>query len=119
MGKMPGMKRREFLKTSAAVAGTAAVTNLFAAEKEPGKMRHVYELRKYHLRRGPMQKRFDDFYRDAAIPAMNRAGMNPIGVFSVATGPDIPTLYVLIPHESAGSMIDATDKLRADADYPL
>jgi hypothetical protein len=114
---MRSMKRREFLKSSAVVAGTAAVTTLFAAEKEPGKMRRLFELRKYHLRRGPMQKRFDDFYRDAAIPAMNRAGMNPIGVFSVMTGPDSPTFFVLIPHDSAESMVGATDRIRADADY--
>jgi len=80
-------------------------------------MRRVFELRKYHLRRGPMQKRFDDFYRDAAVPAMNRAGMNPIGVFSVATGPDSPAFFVLIPHDSAESMIGATDRIRADSEY--
>ena len=80
-------------------------------------MQRVFELRKYHLRRGPMQKRFDDFYRDAAVPAMNRAGMNPIGVFSVATGPDSPAFFVLIPHNSAESMIGATDRIRADSEY--
>ncbi len=64
-----------------------------------------------------MQKRFDDFYREAAIPAMNRAGIAPIGVFSVMVGPDSPTMYVLIPHKSIETFATALDRVRADADY--
>ena len=114
------MKRREFLKSSVAIASAAATTELLAAEStESGRSvaREFYELRKYHLRRGPMQKRFDDFYREAAIPAMNRAGISPIGVFSVMTGPDSPTMYVLLPHKSADAFAGANERVRADADY--
>jgi hypothetical protein len=114
------MKRREFLKSSVAIASAAATTQLLAAEStESGKgsPREFYELRTYHLRRGPMQKRFDDFFRDAAIPAMNRAGISPVGVFSVATGPDSPTMYVLMPHKSAEAFATANDRVRADTDY--
>src|SRR4051812_11770860 len=102
---MRAMKRREFLKSSVAIASTAAVTTtvLAAESAESGRTsaREFYELRTYHLRRGPMQKRFDVFSRGAAIPAMNRAGISAVGVFSVATGPDSPTMYVLMPHKSA------------------
>jgi hypothetical protein len=113
------MKRREFLKSSVTVAGAAAVSSSFsaaAADPSPG-AREFYELRLYHLRRGPMQKRFDSFYREAAIPAMNRAGINPVGVFSVAAGPDSPTMYVLLPHKSAEAFATSNDRVRADADY--
>jgi len=105
------MKRRDFLKSSVAIASAAATTELLAAESgESGRSvaREFYELRKYHLRRGPMQKRFDDFYREAAIPAMNRAGISPIGVFSVMTGPDSPTMYVLLPHKSRRHLPERT-----------
>ena len=114
------MKRRDFLKSSVAIASAAATTELLAAESAesgPSTAREFYELRKYHLRRGPMQKRFDDFYREAAIPAMNRAGMTPIGVFSIMTGPDSPTLYVLLPHKSAEAFASSNERVRADADY--
>ena len=114
------MKRREFLKSSVAIASAAATTELLAAESaESGRpvAREFYELRTYHLRRGPMQKRFDDFYREAAIPAMNRAGISPVGVFGVMTGPDSPTMYVLLPHKSAEAFAGANDRVRADADY--
>jgi len=114
------MKRRDFLKSSVAIASAAATTELLAAESAesgPSTAREFYELRKYHLRRGPTQKRFDDFYREAAIPAMNRAGMTPIGVFSIMTGPDSPTLYVLLPHKSAEAFASSNERVRADADY--
>src|SRR2546428_11945333 len=100
------MKRRDFLKSSVAATSVAAMSPLLsakAAESAPGVTREFYELRLYHLRRGQMTKRFDDFYRDAAIPAMNRAGIGPIGVFGVMFGPDSPTMYVLLPHKSIDS----------------
>lgn len=110
------MKRREFLKCSA--AGAAVASSLVARADEFKPMaRQLYELRLYHLRRGPMTKRFDDFYREAAIPAMNRAGLAPIGVFTVMTGPDSPTMYVLIPHKSAEAFATANDRVHADAEY--
>src|SRR5262245_51927457 len=114
------MKRRQFLKSSLVVSAMTVATGaatVRAADEKPAAAREFYELRLYHLRRGPMTKRFDDFYRDAAIPAMNRAGMSPIGVFSVVTGPDSPTMYALIPHKSAESFATAVDRLRADEEY--
>jgi hypothetical protein len=114
------MKRREFLKSSVAAAGAgtlASVLNASAAEQSKGAAREFYELRLYHLRRGPKQKLFDDFYANAAIPAMTRAGIGPIGVFSVMTGPDSPTMYVLIPHKSLESFATANDRIRSDPEF--
>jgi hypothetical protein len=114
------MKRRRFLKSSVAAGSAAALTPLLAlnaAESAANVSREFYELRLYHLRRGPMTKRFDDFYRDASLLAMNRAGISPVGVFNVAFGPDSPTLYVLIPHPSAQAFATALDRVRGDADY--
>src|SRR5437899_3354541 len=114
------MKRREFLKSSLAatsVAGLASALETSAAEKGEHDSREYYELRLYHLRRGPKQKLFDDFYREAAVPAMNRAGSEPIGVFEVAYGPDTPTMYVLIPHKSIDSFAASLDRVRSDPAY--
>src|SRR5258708_5179938 len=111
------MKRRDFLASSAAAAGAAAASPLFATETaQPPKSlaREFYELRLYHLRMGPMQKRFDDFYRDAAIPAMNRAGISPVGVFSTMLGPESPSSYVLLPHKSIESFVTANARIYAD-----
>ncbi|MHC1764131.1 MAG: NIPSNAP family protein [Verrucomicrobiia bacterium] len=113
------MTRRKFLTSTATVSGAVGLTQglAMAAEGSDKPAREFYELRLYHLRRGPKQKLFDDFFRQAAIPAMNKIGLGPIGVFNVATGPDSPTVYVLIPHKSMESFATATDRVRADADY--
>lgn len=114
------MKRREFLKsslTAVSVAGLTSALETSAAERGAGAAREFYELRLYHLRRGPKQKLFDDFYREASIPAMNRAGIGPVGVFNVAYGPDNPTMYVLIPHKTIESFGTALDRVRSDAEY--
>ncbi len=112
------MKRRAFLKASLAAAGAAGLPSMLAkaAEKDAGG-REFYELRRYHLRKGPKQKLFDDFYRQAAIPAMNRAGISPVGVFSVAIGPDSPTMYVLMPHKSLESFATSNDRVHSDPEY--
>lgn len=110
------MKRRDFMKTSLALAGTAAAARTVGAAP-PAVDREFYELRQYHLRRGPMTQRFDTFFREAALPALNRAGAGPIGVFNVVVGPDNPTVYVLIPHRTAGDFATVMARAREDADY--
>lgn len=116
------MKRRTFLKkslTASAVAGGVSLAGASsqAAESNRGSSREFYELRVYHLRRGPKQKLFDDFYREAVIPALNRIGVGPIGVFSVMFGPDSPSMYALIPHKSAESFATSADRMRADPEF--
>src|SRR5439155_4260689 len=114
------MKRREFLRSSLAATSVVGLTSLLktsAAEQSTKAQREFYELRLYHLRRGPKQKLFDDFYREAAIPAMNRAGVGPVGVFNVAYGPDSPTMHVLIPHKTIESFGTGPDGVRSDAEY--
>jgi len=112
------MKRRDFLKSSAALTTVAAMSPILSASAaEPSTAaREFYELRLYHLRQGPMLKRFDDFYRDVALPAWNRAGVKPVGVFDLMVGPDAPTKYVLLPFKSLDAMGAAHEKFESDAE---
>lgn len=114
------MKRREFLKSSlaaTALTGAGSALNASAAETAGKSSREFYELRLYHLRRGSKQNLFDQFYKEAAVPAWNRAGVGPVGVFNVMFGPDSPTMYVLLTHKSVESLATATDRVRSDPDY--
>ena len=116
---MVTMKRRQFLTSSALAAGFAAtLPSSFAAAAAETAVppRELYELRLYHLRRGPMQKRFDDYMREIAIPALNRLEVSPVGVFDVATGPDNPTKYVLQPYTSLNVFLAAHQQLGEDPD---
>jgi hypothetical protein len=107
------MKRREFLASSPAVPGDPAGGQGTASGYE----REFYELRFYQLHRGPGLNLTNDYLRDAAIPALNRAGIKPVGVFEMLVGPQSPSLYVLIPHPSADSVLTTWEHVRADSEY--
>ncbi len=114
------MKRREFLTSSVAAAGLGTLLAGTTAEAEEAAApvaREFYELRLYHLRVGPKTELFDRFYSEAKIPALNRAGVERVGVFSVAVGPESPTMYVLLAHKSMESVMVTADRLAADAEY--
>jgi hypothetical protein len=109
------MNRRDFLMSTIGAPLTAASASAETVEQTAG--REYYELRLYHLRRGPKVKLTDDYFRQVALPALKRAGTGPIGVFNVQTGPDSPTLYVLITHKSIQSVTETAARLAADKDY--
>jgi hypothetical protein len=114
------MKRRDFLKSTALTAsftGLASVLPAPAAESGAAPAREFYELRRYQFRRGPMVKRFEDYVTNAALPAMARMGIGPVGVFTPVNGPDTPAAYVLIPFASLAEFAAVGGRLRADAEY--
>lgn len=108
------MNRRDFLAASLTAAGTGA---LGAGGAQPDKpMPELYELRQYHLR-VTMRQAFGEYLRDAAVPALNRAGIEPVGVFSVAFGPESPSMWVLLRHRDAQSVATLGDRLLADEEF--
>jgi hypothetical protein len=113
------MNRRSFLTSTvtAGAAGLAATLPATAAESAAPAAREYYELRRYHLRRGAKQKQFDDYVAQAAIPAMNRVGVKPVGVFNVMVGADSPSVYVLLRYESLEQFATAGDRMRSDEEY--
>lgn len=119
------MNRREFLHSATTAAVTTATATALAAANNAGAAapaeapftREFYELRRYHLRRGPKQKVFEDYTRDAWLPAMGRLGIGPIGVFSVMLGPESPSMYKLIPYQSLDQFAGTQARLREDAEY--
>ena len=115
------MKRRGFLVSSlaaSALAGTAPSLEATAAGVMPAAAgREYYQLRKYVLCHGPQQQLINDYFRDANIPALNRLGIKPVGVFNTSIGPGSPTLYVLVPHPSPESAVTIHDRVTADPEY--
>lgn len=112
------MNRRTFLASAATAAATStSILPSMAADSTPGFQREFYELRRYHLRRGPKQKVFDDYLRLAWLPAMGRLGIGPIGVFSVMLGPESPSTWVLVPFKSLDEFASLPGRLKNDAEY--
>jgi hypothetical protein len=115
------MKRRTFLASSLAAStltAMAPVSYLRGAQGTvEGRGREFYQLRRYHLISGPQRKLCDDFFRDALVPALNRLGISPVGVFDVSIGPETPSLYVLMPGTSAEALLLVETRLAQDAEY--
>ena len=112
------MERRAFLTS---VLGTAAVMTAAArggeqvTSSQPAP--EFYVWRHYILRNGTQLRRLADFVQNAAIPALNRLGHTPIGVFEVVAGIATPTLFLLTPCSSLESLASLDERLEADADY--
>jgi hypothetical protein len=81
------------------------------------KSRLFYELRCYRLSSGPQRKLCDDFFRTALLPALNRLGVSPVGVFDETIGPETPSIYVLLPSASLETLVTAESHLAQDAEY--
>jgi hypothetical protein len=116
------MERREFLTKSCtagvvAVAGGAWLVPEPAATRaaETGRAGEYYELRRYEIETEVQKAGFDMFVREAAIPALNRLGIRPVGVFYPNEG--LSPIYVLLPHPSVASFVTLTQRLGEDQEF--
>lgn len=118
------MRRREFLAASAAAAMTAlGRPGLAAQHSESG--RQVFELRTYHFASTAKREAFEQFLAEAAVPAFNRAGLSPVGVWKLLAqdnpklklSADPDDLWVLLPHNSLESVATLEDRLAADQQF--
>jgi len=108
------MKRREFL-TASCIAGMTGLKTASGFAPGGSSQRDFYELRKYTLEKRVQKVGFDAFLAKAAIPAFNRIGIRPVGVFEPED--DFNPVYVLLRHASMDSIATATQKLLADQEY--
>ena len=119
------MKRREFLTNSAA-AGLTLAAGSAAHAAAANSRKELLELRLYKFSSAAKQQAFDSFLGRVAIPALNRAGIRPVGVFKLSSRPTIPTSnsrpihptpYVLLPHKSMDSVVNMIDRLAEDYSF--
>jgi hypothetical protein len=110
------MERRQFL-TSSLAASAIALADTSRAQTPAGKSREYYELRKYYMQSGPQTKLTENYLSQALIPALNRLGITPVGVFNLTIGPETPTLYVLIPSTSLETLVTAELRLAQDKQF--
>ena len=106
------MTRRDFTFTvsGAALAGPLAATSA---------TRSIVELRWLKMRNAadnPMQ-RTSEFIGKVAFPALQRAGVSPLGCFAPVIAPDSPFLLVLASFPSFAAMEAAREKEGKDQDY--
>lgn len=111
------MKRRELLKASS-LAGASALFSWSAASAQAQETeRDFYELRVYDLPNGNRRNVVNDYLSKAAIPAWNRLGIKPVGVFTVFSGARSTSLYVLIPYPNLAAFLGTAAKMNASPEY--
>ncbi|HEX4343055.1 MAG TPA: NIPSNAP family protein [Verrucomicrobiae bacterium] len=76
-----------------------------------------YELRVYHTKSAAQQQQLNDYWQNTAVPAYNRMGIQPIGVFTELKDSPTNQIYVLIPCDSLEVFAAIPSKLAADTDY--
>jgi hypothetical protein len=109
------MKRRAFIKGSltASAMATLASTTIAAGQDKP---REYYELRAYHLDEKSNREALEKYLRDAAIPALNRAGAKTVGAFTEIEPKGNPSIYLVIPYDTLEVFTGASTQLANDAE---
>lgn len=105
------MNRRRFIQS--AVAGSLAAGSVIKTTRAEGSSRYII-LGWLRCRRDFEFQRLRDFLRDSVLPALNRAGVKPIGVFEVSVGPDNPSILLVEPYPSMAALEETTAKLAGD-----
>jgi hypothetical protein len=107
--------RRDFL---ASTLGTTLVTASGATRYGQGgggsASPEFYVWRQYIVRTGTQPRRLAEFLQGAAIPALNRLGHRPIGVFEVVAGIPAPSVFVLTPSAALDRMVAIEAGLERD-----
>ena len=114
------MKRRNFVKASLLTGTLTSILpqiSLGATDISVQKKvsQEFYELRVYTLKNETQQKIVEDYFKNAAIPALNRLGSKNIGVFMEQQPTGQTKLYVIIPFSSVENFVKMTDALAKDA----
>src|SRR4029079_14590143 len=106
------MHRRHFITSTVGATLMASSSSAHAQTTAPTTAApDVYLWRQYVLRTGTQLSRLGDFLQHAAIPALNRLGHSPIGVFEVTFGLPTPTVFVLTPAMSLDALLARESKL--------
>jgi hypothetical protein len=112
------MKRREFLAVGGVGIAALATANTALAL---GIEKDFVEVRRYIVKDADKQKQLVEVLDKALIPALNRQGIKPVGVFvpvrSNKNAKYLMNVFVVIPHKDPMKFITLNDTLLADADF--
>jgi len=111
------MERREFVGS----ASLAAVGGLAGAASEAGQdeksARQLLEWREYTTLSRAAATALTGLLETALVPALNRLGLEPVGVFSPIFGSASASVHVLIPHASFDSVSTLHARLLGDEQF--
>jgi len=122
------MKRRQFLSVGGAGLATLATATTATAQTrsssrrgQSNSARQFIEVRKYTVKDADKRAKLIDILDSALIPALNRQGLKPVGVLiPKAEGAEAKyanNVFVIVPHRTTESFVNANTRLVADGAY--
>jgi NIPSNAP len=117
------MRRRTFITSlfgTTLLAATASARTRDDVSQQPAAAPaapDVYVWRQYVLRAGTQPRRVADFLQNAAVPALNRLGHRPVGVFEAVAGATSPAIFTLTPFASIDDVASLEARLDADETF--
>src|SRR5436190_23178730 len=105
--------RTVYLATALLLSVVGSSSRIAAADDS----RQYYELRTYTTKSEDQQKRVNDYWQNAAVPAYNRIGIRPVGVFTELQDSATNRIYVLIPCDSLAAFAAIPSRLATDKVY--
>lgn len=112
------MQRRAFLTSALGTTFMTAASAYLSADQNTGQTTpEFYVWRQFIVRAGTQPQRLAEFLKNAAIPALNRLGHKPVGVFEVVAGVPSPSVFVLTPSPSLEKVAGVEASLERDTEF--
>lgn len=94
-------------------------TPSIADESNPGAGSQFYEVRTYVIGKKGNADALDSYLQNALIPALDRQGIGPVGVFatSEADKNNTNSIFVVIPYDQLTGLVTSQDQLASDTEY--
>jgi hypothetical protein len=108
------MRRRRFIQSAVAGGFAAGIPSWSGAAEDS---RQYLTMEWYRCRRDLDVQRLRDFLGNSLVPAANRAGVKPVGVFQISIGPDSPSILLIAHYPSMAAIQEAATKLAQDEKY--
>lgn len=91
----------------------------FASGNALGQQREIYELKIYHLDNQQQESQLDTYLKNSYIPALQKAGINKVGVFKPIEGDSLygKRVFVLTPYQSMEQILNTSESLEKDTNY--
>jgi len=110
------MERRNFLKSTAAMAAVTATGSVMASNNLPVEAKEFYEFRIYQLTGGGAKGTLKSYLTEAWIPLFNKHGIK-LGAFEELDKEDPPKVYTLFVYPSSQVYFQLQKELTTNNDY--
>ncbi|MBC8004595.1 MAG: twin-arginine translocation signal domain-containing protein, partial [Verrucomicrobia bacterium] len=110
------MERRNFLKSTAAMAAVTVTGSSMAAGNPPVDDKEFYEWRAYQLTGGGEKNTLKSYLTTALMPLFKKMNIK-LGVFEELDNEEPPKVYTLFVYPSSQVYFQLIKELSADKDY--